>query len=143
MGRRLLRANQENYTKKEEIYRKIPYAYIFEKLGMGEIGGLGLCYYEPQGDAPTVTFETVIQEDGFIMPFKAHLKRMKLDPGRIVLPLLKDVRKLVGRKKAPGGRDGCRDCEILGKCYIPADFAKLFTYRQTSSRTQVLYVQTS
>ena len=23
------------------------YAYIFEKLGMGMVGGLGLCYYEP------------------------------------------------------------------------------------------------
>ena len=31
------------------------YAYIFEKLGMGKIGGLGLVYYEPQGDAPTVS----------------------------------------------------------------------------------------
>ena len=28
------------------------YAYIFEKMGMGKVGGLGLCYYEPQGDAP-------------------------------------------------------------------------------------------
>jgi hypothetical protein len=31
------------------------YAMIFEKLGMGKIGGLGLCYYEPHGDAPTVS----------------------------------------------------------------------------------------
>jgi hypothetical protein len=30
------------------------------------------------------------------MPFVAHLKRIKLDPGGAVLPLLKEVRKLVG-----------------------------------------------
>ena len=89
------------------------YAYIFEKLGMGKVGGLGLCYYEPQGDAPIDSFKSVLQDDGFIMPFVAHLKRIKLDPGGTVLPLLKEVRKLVGRKKAPGGRDGCKDCGIL------------------------------
>ena len=44
------------------------YAYIFEKLGMGKVDGLGLCYYEPQGNASTVSFETVLQEDGFVMP---------------------------------------------------------------------------
>ena len=89
------------------------YAYIFEKMGMGKIGGLGLCYYEPQGNAPTVSFETVLQDDGIVMPFVAHLKRIKLDPGGTVLPLLKEVRKMVGRKKAPGSRDGCRDCGML------------------------------
>ena len=89
------------------------YAYIFEKLGMGKVGGLGLCYYEPLGNAPVNKLEKVLQENGFVMPFKAHLKKVKLDPGGIVLPLLKEVRKLVDRKKAPGGRDGCKDCEVL------------------------------
>jgi hypothetical protein len=55
------------------------YSMIFEKLEMGKIGGLGLVYYEPQGDAPTVTFETVIQDDGFVMPFKAYMKEIELD----------------------------------------------------------------
>ena len=91
------------------------YAYIFEKLGMGKIGGLGLCYYEPQGDAPTVTFETVIQKDGFLMPFKAHLKKIELDPEGVVLPLLKEVRRYNGMVEAPESREGCGDCEILGQ----------------------------
>ena len=46
---------------------------------MGTVGGLGLCYYEPQGDAPTVNIETVLLEDGFVMPCKAHLKEVELD----------------------------------------------------------------
>ena len=89
------------------------YAYIFEKLQMGKIGGLGLCYYEPQGDAPTVSFETVMMEDGFVMPFKAYLKDIELDTEGVVLPLLKDVRMYADMETAPVGRDGCRDCEIL------------------------------
>ncbi len=91
------------------------YAYIFEKLGMGKIGGLGLCYYEPQGDAPTVAFETVLMEDGFVMPFKAHLKEIGLDAEGVVRPLLKEVRRYAGMVGAPGGRDGCGDCGLLGK----------------------------
>jgi hypothetical protein len=45
------------------------YATIFEKLGMGKVGGLGLCYYEPHGYAPTVSLETVVRDDGFVMPY--------------------------------------------------------------------------
>lgn len=89
------------------------YALIFEKMGIGKIGGLGLCYYEPLGDAPVSKFDAVIKDDGFVMPFKAHLKRIKLDPGGTVLPLLQEVRRYADMGKAPGGRDGCRDCGML------------------------------
>jgi hypothetical protein len=89
------------------------YAYIFETMGMGKIGGLGLCYYEPQGNAPTVTFETVMQNDGFVMPFKAHLKKIGLGPEAVVLPLLAEVRRYVDMVDAPRSREGCGDCEIL------------------------------
>lgn len=91
------------------------YAYIFQKMGMGKVGGLGLCYYEPQGDAPTYYFETVLHEDGFVMPFTAHLKEIGLDAKGVVKPLLKEVRRLANRKKAPRGREGCKDCAILEK----------------------------
>ena len=66
-------------------------------------GGLGLVYYEPQGDAPTVSFETVLQEDGFSMPFRAHLKKVKLASEGVVLPLLKVVRMYADMEKAPKG----------------------------------------
>jgi len=67
------------------------YAYIFEKLEMGKVGGLGLCYYEPQGDAPLDDLETVLVDDGFVMPFKAYLKDIELNAEGIVRPLLKEV----------------------------------------------------
>ncbi len=91
------------------------YAHIFEKLGMGTIGGLGLCYYEPQGDAPTGNLFTVLREDGFVMPFRAHLKRIELDAEGVVRPLMKEVRRYGDMEEAPGGRDGCGDCGVLGK----------------------------
>jgi len=78
-----------------------------------KVGGLGLCYYEPQGDAPTGNFLTVLQQDGFVMRFRAHLKKIGLRPEAVVVPLLKEVRRLADREKAPGGRDGCGDCEIV------------------------------
>ena len=90
------------------------YSMIFEKLGMGKVGGLGLCYYEPQGDAPTVAFGTVVREDGFVMPFKAHLKEIELGAGGIVSPLLKVVREMADRDVVPVGREGCADCRQLG-----------------------------
>jgi hypothetical protein len=91
------------------------YALIFEKLGMGKIGGLGLVYYEPQGDAPVNSFNAVIQDDGFVMPFKAHIKKIDLDPEGIVKPLLKEVREMVDRNVVPEGREGCKDCRRLGE----------------------------
>ena len=91
------------------------YALIFEKLGMGEVGGLGLCYYEPQGDAPLGGLDAVLQEDGFTMPFTAHLKEVELEPEGIVRPLLADVRRYADMEDGPEGRDGCPDCAIFGQ----------------------------
>ena len=88
---------------------------ILKKLKIGQVGGLGLCYYEPQGDAPTVSFGTVVRDDGFVMPFKAHLKEIELDIGGIVKPLLKVVREMVDRDVVPEGNGDCKDCRQLGK----------------------------
>ena len=72
-------------------------------------------YYEPQGNAPIVLFDTVIQDDGFVMPFKAHLKKIELDPEGIVMPLLRQVREMVDKGVVPDGRDGCEDCKRMGE----------------------------
>ncbi len=79
------------------------YAHIFEKLGMGKVGGLGLCYYEPHGDAPLDDLGPVLMDDGFVMPFRAHLKEIGLDSEGVVLPLLKMVREYAEMEEVPGG----------------------------------------
>jgi len=33
----------------------------------------------------------------------------------VVRPLLREVRGYVDMEQAPGGRDGCGDCEVLGQ----------------------------
>lgn len=92
------------------------YALIFEKLGMGKIGGIGLCYYEPQGQAPVERdIENFLYQDGFVMPFKAHLKKLELNPVGVVMPLMKQVRKIWDSKQVPAAREKCKDCQLLGE----------------------------
>ena len=54
-------------------------------------------------------------DDGFTMPFRAHLKKIELDAEGIVRPLMKEVRKFAEMENAPGSKEGCKDCEILGQ----------------------------
>ncbi|AQT70045.1 PD-(D/E)XK nuclease superfamily protein [Anaerohalosphaera lusitana] len=92
------------------------YAYIFEKLGMGEVGGIGLCYYEPQGNAPVEQgIGNLLEQDGFVMPFRAYLKRLELDPDGVLSPLLKQVRSMWDGEQVPAGKEGCKDCKMLGE----------------------------
>ena len=87
------------------------YAYIFEKLEMGKVGGLGLVYYEPCGEAPVDDVEAVLQKDGFVMPFQAHLKKVDENADRVIPALLRIVRGLMDSEVVPEGRVGCEDCE--------------------------------
>ena len=107
----------DNQDKLLDMYRVQlnGYAMIFEKLGVGKVGGLGLVYYEPQGDVNAENIDTMMQNDGFVMPFKAYLKRIELEPEGVVNPLLRKVREMVGRGVVPEGREGCEDCERTGE----------------------------
>jgi hypothetical protein len=49
-------------------------------------------------------------DDGFTMPFQAHLLEVDLDPSGVVLPLLRRVRELGDRQVVPEGREGCGEC---------------------------------
>ena len=89
------------------------YAYIFEKLGIGRVAGLALCYYEPQSDAPVENLAAVLSQDGFDMHFKAYLKKVELNPRKVVEPLFKVVKKYADMEKAPEGAGGCRDCQLV------------------------------
>ena len=49
---------------------------------------------------------------GFIMPFKATVKPLALDLGRVP-PLLARFREIVEQPSAPADRQGCKDCQKL------------------------------
>ena len=89
------------------------YAMIFEELGMGRIAGLCLCYYEPQGNVNEENIDGLMQEDGFVMPFRAFVKKIELEPSGIVRPLLRKVRGMVDEGVVPRSREGCEDCGRL------------------------------
>ena len=91
------------------------YAIIAENCGLKPVTGIGLAYYEPQTNRTAETLDTVLLENGFHMPFMAHLLEIELNPVKIVLPLLKEVRKLADLIKPPDGYDDCEDCRRLEK----------------------------
>ena len=87
------------------------YALIFEKMGLGKVNGLGLCYYEPKTDILENDIDKVIIEDGFKMAFEAHNTKLKLDPEGLLMPLMREVRRIGDMEVMPMGRKGCLDCE--------------------------------
>lgn len=89
------------------------YALIAEKCGLKPINGIGLVYYEPQTTVNQSSLDSVLLEQGFHMPFKAHMMPLKLDPVAVVLPLLAIVRELGDSQNAPGSRQGCENCRRL------------------------------
>jgi len=89
------------------------YALIGEQCGFSPICGLGLVYYEPQTEVSVDSIDSALLDDGFEMPFKAHLLRLELDAEGVVLPLLKRVREFSDLGAAPRGRSGCENCRKL------------------------------
>ena len=94
------------------------YALIGEQVGFRPVSGLGLVYYEPQTEVNENNVQSSLIDDGFTMPFQAHLLAVDLDPSGVVLPLLRQVRELGDRQVVPTGRDGCAECgrvrEVVG-----------------------------
>ena len=101
------------------------YAYIFEKLGMGKVSGLILCYYEPCTEVGADRLDSLLLDQGFRMNFKAHLLEIGLDAEGVVVPLLMQARELGDRKIAPKGRDGCEDCMKMGEIFKHLGLGKI------------------
>lgn len=90
------------------------YARIAEGRSLGKVTDLALIYMEPVTDAAALANPKNHREDGFAMGFAAKVRRVELNLDSIP-PLLKQVRKIHGLSKAPPGREGCKDCQILEK----------------------------
>ena len=88
------------------------YAYIGERAGFNPVSGIGLVYYEPDTDLKADSIDEYLLEDGFTMPFKCNLHKVKLNPDMIPA-LLKKVREIHDRETPPDGLNGCKDCEKL------------------------------
>ena len=90
------------------------YALIAESLGMGTVEALGLVYCEPPTKDGDGGLEACVGDHGFTMPFRATAVPVELDRG-IIGPLLKRAKEILGLEKAPQGREGCKECQIVGE----------------------------
>ena len=94
------------------------YALIGNKVGFNPVSSLLLIYYEPQThllDEKPEEIISVMKEEGFLMPFMAHILEVELEPEGIVEPLLEEVRRLGDMEDAPEGAENCEDCRRLGE----------------------------
>ena len=79
---------------------------------MGQVGGLGLLYFEPETELSPSSVDSVMGDEGFAMLFSAKLLSIPLAVHEIP-PLLQTVRKIHDAAKTPLGRSGCKNCELL------------------------------
>ena len=92
------------------------YSYLAKRNGFSPVSSLLLSYYEPKNNLLVENpeeLDSVIIENGFYMPFEAHIEEIELDPEKIVEPLLGKVREIVDLQESPEGREDCEDCRRL------------------------------
>jgi hypothetical protein len=89
------------------------YALIAEGCDLKPVTGIGLAYYEPMTALSTSNIAEYLLDDGFKMPFNAHLLPLELNPQGMIVPLLKEVRKLGDMRTPPDGVSECKDCPKL------------------------------
>ena len=90
------------------------YALIAEGLGMGHVEALGLVYCEPPAGDVDGNLDACVGDQGFTMPFRATAVPVGLDRA-LIPPLLERARGILGMEKAPRGREGCKECRLVGE----------------------------
>ena len=90
------------------------YALIGEQVGFNPVDKLLLCYYEPHGGILEIDqLDELLKDNGFNMPFTAHIMELELDPVGVVKPLLKEVRRIGDMEEIPEGGSECKDCRLV------------------------------
>ena len=91
------------------------YAYIAEKLGIAPIESLYLIYFEPpEGERHESLSKKHTTTEGFEMPFRASVHKIKKDTG-LLESLMDEAYRIYSLEKPPVGADNCKDCEnVLG-----------------------------
>ena len=87
------------------------YALIGRQHGFDPMAGLGLVYYEPKTDLSEEWLDSVVRADGFLMPFVAKLLPLRLEPDKMIPPLLRKAKEILDLATPPKGLDGCKDCQ--------------------------------
>jgi hypothetical protein len=88
------------------------YAHIGTRAWKEPISGLALVYTEPMTDEETAADDANALEDGFRMPFSAHIVNVERRP-ELVPHLLRRAREMLDLDTPPASLTGCPDCEKL------------------------------
>ena len=88
------------------------YALIAEGLGLGTVVSLGLVYGEPPANDDNRGLDALVDDCGFSMPFRTNAMPIALDRSSI-RPLLRKAKEILDMEKAPLGREGCKDCQMV------------------------------
>ena len=91
----------------------VGYALIAESLGMGTVEALGLVYGEPPANDNNRGLDALVDDRGFSMPFKATAMPIQLDRA-LIPPLLRKAKDILEIEKVPEGREGCKECRLVG-----------------------------
>jgi hypothetical protein len=89
------------------------YAYMAEGIGYKPVNDLYLVYFEPPyKEAYEKITDGHTNHDGFEMPFRPTVHRIKKDTTEVER-LLKKANQAYSGEKIPKGLDGCEDCARL------------------------------
>jgi hypothetical protein len=88
------------------------YAWLAERIGLGQVSAIALVYFEPLTDLSPVELGEYTRNEGFDMPFRAKSLPLALDL-KSIPPLLKHVRQIADPEAPPPSRTGCTDCRAL------------------------------
>ncbi len=92
----------------------VGYALIAEGLGMGTVEALGLVYGEPPANDDNTGLEALVDDRGFSMPFRTTAEPIELNRA-LIPPLLRKAKEILGLETAPLGREGCKECRLVGE----------------------------
>jgi hypothetical protein len=88
------------------------YALIAEENGYNPVSQIDLVYLEPQSEVGD-NLKSVLNNEGFCLPFKSRIVPVELNSQETIKPLLKQARNLFDMQSLPEPRQGCKDCQMI------------------------------
>ncbi|MDA0263348.1 MAG: PD-(D/E)XK nuclease family protein [Chloroflexi bacterium] len=89
------------------------YAVIAERLGLSPVSKLALVYMEPVTDKDSAQEPGLVDQQGFVMGFRARVVPVDLRPAQLLPPLLRKARSLWDMADPPAQAKDCKDCAAV------------------------------
>jgi hypothetical protein len=90
------------------------YAWIAQRVGLGQVEKLEVIYAEPHGTLGTRPVGDALTPIGFQMPFEVTSKPVEIDPGRVESALQK-AREILSLEAPPKSTRNCFECSKVSE----------------------------